>query len=146
MNDRVFVDTNVLVYYRDASERVKQPMAAKWLDHLWHTRNGSLSVQVLSEYYVAVTQKLKPGLPKSLAREDIRALCRWNPIRITIPLVEQAWVLQDRHTLSWWDSLIAAAAQTAGCSILLSEDFQDGQAFGDLQVINPFIHLPEELT
>jgi predicted nucleic acid-binding protein len=116
------------------------------MDHLWHERNGSLSVQVLTEYYVAVTQKLKPGLPKSLAREDIRALCRWDPVRISMPLVEQAWVLQDGYTVSWWDSLIVAAAQTARCSTLLSEDFQNGQTFGDLRVINPFIHLPDELT
>jgi predicted nucleic acid-binding protein len=58
----VFVDPNVLVYARDASEPSKQSIASEWLDHLWHDRSGRTSTQVLSEYYVTVARKLSPGL------------------------------------------------------------------------------------
>lgn len=61
---RTFVDTNVLVYARDISEPEKQRRASEWLAHLWRSREGRLSVQVLQEYYVTLTQKLKPGLPR----------------------------------------------------------------------------------
>ena len=58
-----FVDTNVLVYARDASEPEKQKTAQAWMARLWRERRGRLSFQVLHEYYVTVTLKLKPGFP-----------------------------------------------------------------------------------
>jgi hypothetical protein len=57
----VFVDTNVLVYARASREPKKQQRADEWLDHPWRHRTGRRSLQVLQEYYVSVTQKLKPG-------------------------------------------------------------------------------------
>ena len=76
----VFVDTNVLVYARDASERDKQRRASAWMAHLWRTGSGRLSVQVLQEYYVTVTRKLQPGLPKKDARADVQDLLAWKPL------------------------------------------------------------------
>jgi len=61
MSASVFVDTNVLVYARDLRERSKQPVAARWIAQLWRERSGRTSAQVLSEFYVTVTRKLKPG-------------------------------------------------------------------------------------
>lgn len=55
-----------------------------------------------------------------------------------------AWSLQDRFHLSWWDALIVAAARSAGCSVLLTEDLQHGQDLDGLQVINPFQAPPED--
>jgi predicted nucleic acid-binding protein len=52
MNGRVFVDTNVLVYCRDASEPKKHPLALNWIKMLWETGRGVISYQVLQEYYV----------------------------------------------------------------------------------------------
>ncbi len=140
MNDRVFVDTNVLVYFRDASEPEKQPLAERWLKELWQNRTGRTSVQVLNEFYVTVTQKLKPGMPREAAREDVRALHAWDPVNLSYPLIERAWGVQERHGLSWWDSLVVAAAQVSRSSTLLTEDLQDGQVFGGVEVVNPFLH------
>ena len=58
----VFVDTNVLVYGRDATDPVKHARASEWVAHLWERGNGRLSMQVLQEYYVTTTRKLRPGL------------------------------------------------------------------------------------
>jgi predicted nucleic acid-binding protein len=136
----VFVDTNVLVYARDAAETVKQPKAQAWLEHLWRTRSGRLSYQVLSEFYVTVTQKLAPGLTAEEARADVRSLTAWRPVVIDDAVLEEAWALQDRHSLSLWDALILAAAAGARCDRILSEDLTDGETYGTVTVVNPFLH------
>ncbi|MBI4539827.1 MAG: hypothetical protein HY704_10010 [Gemmatimonadetes bacterium] len=79
MTGLVFVDTNILVYSRDASEPEKQPRAMEWLELLWRSRRGRISVQVLEEYYVTVTGKLKPGMDRAVARSDVRAFEAWKP-------------------------------------------------------------------
>lgn len=145
MNAKVFVDTNVLVYARDASEPEKQAQAEHWMATLWDRRAGKLSYQVLQEFYVTVTVKLSPGLDKELARQDIRALWAWQPISANAQILMGAWLLQDRYLLTWWDALIAAAAQISGCQYLLSEDFQEGLELGELKIVNPFHTGPEDL-
>lgn len=144
MSGEVFVDTNVLVYARDASEPEKQRQAAGWMDHLWRAGTGRLSFQVLQEFYVTVTQKLKPGLPPDRARRDVRSLLAWRPVAADPHLIEGAWAIQDRYSISWWDALIVSAAQIAGCRYLLSEDLQ-GQDFARLRVIHPFLQTPVSL-
>lgn len=141
----VFVDTNVLVYARDSSEPDKQPRARDWLERLWRTRRGRLSAQVLHEYYATVTRKLSPGLSADRAREDVRDLKSWRPVALTPDLTEEAWDLEDRFSLSFWDALIAAAARRADCRYLLTEDLQDGQEIGEMSVISPFLHTPNDL-
>lgn len=141
----VFVDTNVLVYARDASELEKQPQAEAWMRYLWRERSGRLSFQVLNEFYVTVTDKLDPGLSPEEARSEIRALLVWQPVPVDRRVVEGAWNIQDRYQLSWCDSLIVAAARVADCRFLLTEDLQHHQIFGDLTILNPFELSPEAL-
>jgi len=140
-----FVDTNVLVYARDASESAKQPAAERWLRLLWATRSGRVSAQVLNEYYSVVTEKLRPGLSRDEARADVRNLMAWAPVPTDGPVVEGAWTVQDRYGLSWWDALVVSAAQVAGCAWLLTEDLQHGQVLDGVTVVDPFRTEPEEL-
>jgi len=145
MIETCFADANVLVYRRDSSEPIKQKKAAAWIDFLWQTRRGRLSVQVLNEFYVIVTRKLKPGMDIEAARADVRRLMTWQPIAIDTVVVEKAWSVQDRFLFSWWDSLIVAAAKVAQCRYLLTEDLQDGQNLEDVTVVNPFLHTPQDI-
>jgi len=145
MTDKVFVDTNVLVYTRDASEPQKQKQAMGWMSHLWDLRTGRLSFQVLQEYYVTVTEKLDPGLAPDVARRDVRLLFSWQPIHLDARVLEGAWRLQDRYQLSWWDALIVSAAQVAKCDYLLTEDLGENQKLENVRVINPFHISPETL-
>lgn len=138
----VFVDTNVLVYARDATEPDKQDRAMEWLTHLWRTGNGRLSFQVLQEFYVTVTRKLSPGMTSDEARADVRSLVAWRPITTDERVLDEAWTLQDRFSLSFWDALVLAAANIAGCDRILSEDLQEGQEFDGLRVVNPFSTAP----
>lgn len=145
MKDNIFVDTNVLVYCRDTSEPGKQARAAEWIAYLWESGGGRLSLQVLSEYYAVVTAKLKPGLETAEAREDVDDLLAWQPLPMTFDLLVEAWANQDRFHLSWWDSLIVAAARFLQCKYLLSEDFQAGQDLQGIHIINPFLIRPGDL-
>lgn len=138
MTDRVFVDTNVLVYFRDSSEPEKQSKAALWLQELWQTRRGRLSAQVLNEYYVTVTQKLNPGLSRQAARRDVLDLLTWRPVALDGDVIESAFGYQDRFALSFWDALIVSAAVKSGSSILISEDMQHEQTIDTLTILNPF--------
>jgi len=140
-----FVDTNVLVYFRDASESEKQTKAQQWLTELWRTHEGRLSFQVLNEYYVAVTQCLDPGLDNETARADVRNLMAWRPVSIDWAVIDSAWTVQDRYRFSWWDALIVATAQNAGCDYLLTEDLQHDQKLDGILIINPFIASPDAI-
>lgn len=142
----IFVDTNVLVYARDASEPDKQPQALAWIEHLWRTRMARLSFQVLQEYYATTTRKLKPGLSPEQARADIRDLLAWRPVPVGAEVLEAGWLVEDRFGLSCWDALIVAAARAAGCEYLLTEDLQHGSQLDGLQVVNPFRTAPGSLT
>ena len=146
MTAPLFADTNLLVYSRDARDAARQERAAEWLDFLWDTRRGRLSRQVLQEYYVTVTRKLQPGLTVAEARADVRALFHWlAPIDPGV-LVEAAWALQDRCSLSFWDALIVGAAQTMGCGFVLTEDLPAGQDLEGVRVVNPFETGPADLS
>ena len=106
MSGKVFVDTNVLVYTRDASETAKQPVARDWMEQLWRTRLGRVSVQVLNEYFVTVTMKLKPGLPAKDAWADVEDLFAWVPVPVSVAVLTKTREMQGTYRLSWWDAQI----------------------------------------
>lgn len=145
MTALVFVDTNVLVYSRDAHNASKQQRAHEWMEFLWTSRRGRLSPQVLHEYYETVTRKLKPGLTSEEARADVRALFHWLvPIEAPL-LLEAAWHLQARGSFSFWDALILGAAQTMDCGLVLTEDMSAGQEIEGMRVVNPFRTSPKDV-
>jgi len=145
MTAPVFVDTNVLVYARDAGDAAKHERAREWVGFLWDTKRGRVSRQVLHEYYVTVTRKLRPGLPTEEARSDVRALFHWLTAVNPEAAIESAWVLQDHGSLSFWDALILSAAQAMECGFLLSEDLPAGQELAGVRVVSPFLARPSEL-
>jgi len=139
MSANFFVDTNILVYARDSSEAEKQVRAEQWLAYLWAGEQGRISAQVMNEYYVTVTQRLKPGLSREQARMDLRALAVWKPLEISTTLIESAWDIQDQFGYSWWDTLVISSALFLDCGYLLSEDMQHEQEIASLRIINPFL-------
>ena len=138
MTAPVFVDTSVFVYARDAGVPAKQRPALAWLDHLWRERRGRTSLQVLSEYYITVTRKLRPGLKPDVAWDDVTALFAWQPAAIDREIVSGARDIEARYGLSWWDSLVVAAAKRQDCGLLLSEDLQEGGVYAGVTVRSPF--------
>lgn len=79
---------------------------------------------------------------RSFLREHF-VFCKASPP--TTELIEQAWSLQDRYGVQWWDALLLASANAAGCHLFFSEDLNDGQTYGGVTAINPFRHRPEDV-
>jgi predicted nucleic acid-binding protein len=133
-----FIDTNVLAYAHDGSEVRRQPIAAGVIDDLWRSRDGVLSTQVLTEFYVVVTRKFKPPLSRREARDLIDAYSAWPVIQVDPTLIIAASALEERHSLSFWDALIVEAARRAGADRLVSEDLQHGRRIAGMVIENPF--------
>lgn len=134
----IFIDTNVLVYAHDRSETRKQPIAQALLDDLWRQRTGTLSTQVLQEFYVVATRKFDPPLRRAAAREIVALYSQWPTVQVDVALILAASELEERHTLSFWDALIVEAARRAGATRLLTEDLQAGRQVGGVKLNNPF--------
>ncbi len=141
----VFVDTNVLVYARDTADPAKHARASERVADLWERADGRLSVQVLQEYYLTTTRKLRPGLAPEEARADVLDLAAWSPVVTDIQMLASAWTIEERFGLSFWDALIVAAAQVARCDVLLTEDMQHGMDLDGVRVTDPFRVGPAEL-
>ena len=139
--DLYFVDTNVILYSYDESHHLKRDRAEAWLEWLWQNTSGSLSWQVIQEFYWNAIRKF--GVQPGRIRSHVRMLMEWNPPDVTIGLIERAWFWTDQAQISFWDSMIVAAAERTRCRWLLSEDFQTGREFGGITVLNPFEIAPE---
>jgi predicted nucleic acid-binding protein len=135
--DLFFVDSNVLLYYIDASAPSKRKQASEWLDYLWTAGVGRLSWQVLHEFYWNAVKKM--GLKPAQGREIVEDLTRWRPVDTTFGLVQQAWYWMDTAQIAYWDALIIAAAHRSGAQYLLSEDLQADRLYDDIRVVNPFV-------
>lgn len=144
MTGPCFVDANVLVYAHDVRDPRKHRLADHWINELWRTRQGRLSTQALSEFYVVATRKL--GIAAQIAWEETERYFAWQPMAIDETVLRRARELEHGHRLSWWDSLIVAAAQLQDCVLLLTEDLQDGASFGALKVRSPFALGVDEAT
>ena len=143
MTAPVFVDSNVFVYALDDADRRKRDAARAWRAMLWSTRLGRISFQVLNEFYINAA-RLTPAAVDQV-RAEVRDLLAWRPIVVDAAVIELGWKLQDRYHLSYWDSLIVAAAKSLSCGYLLSEDLQEGQDLNGVRVINPFTQTPDSL-
>jgi len=138
MNDKCFVDTNILVYAHDVSAGAKHQRARTLVERLWDSRLGVISTQVLQELCVSLQRKVK----RPLATKEIRALIEdyrtWEVVVNTAESVLEGLDLAKKHKISFWDGLIVQAAEAAGASLLLSEDLSEGQRYGSARVLNPF--------
>jgi predicted nucleic acid-binding protein len=135
---KIFIDTNVLVYAHDTDAGTRHATAKALLTELWDNRNGSLSTQVLQEFYAVATRKLKPPMPRATARAIVAAYGEWCDVATEPQLIVAASRLEEERTVSFWDALIVQAAIHAGADRLVSEDLQGGRRFGTLSIENPF--------
>ena len=139
MTENTFVDTNIFVYFRDSANERKQMIASECLSNLWENKTGYISTQVLNEYFVTVTKKIRIPLSVSDAWSDIEELEKWNPVNLDFELLKTAYQAISTYSLSWWDALIIAAAKVCGCKSILSEDFSTEKDYFGVRVINPFV-------
>ena len=143
MTAPVFVDTNILIYAMDDADLKKQQAARLWRAHLWKSRQGRVSMQVLQEFYVKVSQKSPTACEH--ARAEMRDLMAWRPRVVDDSVLETGCALQERYQLSFWDALIVAAAKLLSCRYLLTEDLQADLDLDGVLVVNPFVCDPASL-
>lgn len=136
--DKIFVDTNMLVYAHDLSAGRKHETAQKIVLDLWRSRKGVVSTQVLQEFFVTVTGKIPRPLECKVAKEIVSNLLHWEVILNDGTDILKAIEIHSRHHLSFWDSLIIQSAVKGGVSVLLSEDFSDGYTIEGIRIENPF--------
>jgi predicted nucleic acid-binding protein len=137
MSVRSFFDTNVLVYADDKAAPAKQRHALELVAEHRRCGTGVLSLQVLQEYFVTATRKL--GVDPQVVRRKVELLAEFDVAAPDVADILAAIDLHRLHGFSFWDALILRAAKQAGCSVLLSEDFQDTREIDGVRVLNPFL-------
>jgi predicted nucleic acid-binding protein len=136
------VDTNVLIYAFAESETAKAKVAARIITGT-PAQLVRVPLQAAAEAYAVLVRKCK--WPAADARAVVAGLLRDLPaIAATKPALEIAMAMSDRHTVGFWDAFLVASCAAAGCTVLLSEDLQDGRRFRSadagrsIRIVNPF--------
>jgi predicted nucleic acid-binding protein len=137
MNGKTFIDTNVLIYAHDVDATEKRRIAKAVLQELWRERTGVLSMQVLQEFYVSVTRKIRVPLPKDLARLVVSSYAIWC-VETTPDEISAAFRIEDESRIGFWDALIVSSAARSGATRILSEDLSAGQRIAGIPIENPF--------
>jgi predicted nucleic acid-binding protein len=131
------MDTNILVYADSPDEPVKLGQTLALLKQLRDAGTGVISTQVLNEYCNVALNKLK--LPHANVRARLRFWQQQFEVCLVTPeIIAQAVDLHQTRSISYYDALIVASAQIAGCSVLYSEDMNVGESFAGTRIVNPF--------
>ncbi|OGO33403.1 MAG: twitching motility protein PilT [Chloroflexi bacterium RBG_16_54_18] len=138
-----FVDSNIVVYAHDLSAGVKNRRARELIESLWESRTGCLSIQVLQEFYVTVTQKVPTPLEPVDASRIINDLLFWRVHEPRSKDVLEAMSIQQHYQISFWDAMIIQSAIQLGCQVIWSEDLKSEQLYEGIRLANPFHSLSE---
>ena len=145
MTTAVFADSTTLIYPLDTADPRKASRCEAWLRILRETDVLVLSPQVLDESYWVVLRKPQFAYVRAKIRTYLGEYIRWTSAPLIGAMLQEAFAIEDRFGVRFWDALLLASANAAGCSHFLSEDLNDGQAYGVVTVVNPFRHLPEDV-
>ena len=144
---RVFFDTNIVVYCFDTLEPRKQTRAKDLLAHALTSQLGIVSYQVVQEFCNVACKAKRLQLPQERILAYVNLVLQpMNQVSSSPQLIESALKLRAEHSFSFYDSLIIASATQAKCQVLYSEDLQHLQRVGDLQIINPFLMVANEAS
>lgn len=147
VDQRVFFDTNIVVYCFDTLDPRKQTRAKDLLAHALNSKLGVVSYQVIHEFCNVATKARRLQLPHERILAYVNLVLQpMNQVGSSHALVETALQLRAEHSFSFYDSLVIASAQQAKCHVLYSEDMQHMQRVGDLQIVNPFLMVANEAT
>jgi len=131
-----FLDSNILLYASGGQQQAPKKHA-RALELL--TIEFGVSGQVLAEFYQNATRKGPKPLSPDRAREWVVNLAKKPCQPITPQIVLSGIDISRRYQTSYWEGAIIAAAEALGATTLYSEDLNDGQLYGAVRVINPFL-------
>jgi len=133
---KLFFDTNVIVYALDKADRPKQDRCRALLRAAAVSGRGVISTQILQELFVVATRKL--GIDPLDAKAVVAAQENFEVVVMTPSLIREAIDCSVLARLSFWDALVAVAAESAACALLVTEDMNDGQLIRGVKVRSPF--------
>ncbi len=134
-----FIDTNIFVYTDDHDTPKKRDLALELVADQRRNQTGTVSIQVLQEYFATATRKL--GVDPLVARRKTELMAEFT---LVVPQREDVLAAIDLSRLygfSFWDSMVVRSALSSGCKRLLTEDLQHAQRIETLEVVNPFTSL-----
>jgi predicted nucleic acid-binding protein len=135
-----FLDTNVFVYTFDEGSPVWRARARELVELALTTNLGVVSHQVIQEFLNVATSKFAVPLTPNDCRIYLeKVLAPLWQVSPTVSLYSAALEIQEDSGYGLYDSLIVAAALSAGCGTLYSQDLQHGRRFGSLTIIDPFV-------
>ena len=140
MSGRFFLDTNVFAYTFDAQAPAKAKRASQLIRQAVDTGNGIVSYQVVQEFFNLAFRRFQH--PMSVAEAEQYLITVFRPllaVHSSPALYVEAMRIAGRYRLSWYDSIVVAAALQSECDLLYSEDLQHGQMIEGLLIKNPFL-------
>jgi predicted nucleic acid-binding protein len=132
---KIFIDTNILIYSMDPFDPEKRQRCRALLKTLKNDLRGVISTQVMQEFYVAATKKL--GAEPLVVKDILNTFERFETVVIMPDIIKEAIDCGIINRLSFWDALIVAAAESAICEWLWTEDLNDGQVIRGVRIENP---------
>jgi predicted nucleic acid-binding protein len=138
MSDRFFLDSNILVYAYDAHEPKKRITAQSLLKEGIRQESAVISTQVTGEFFTIVTRKIPAPLSTDEAWEIVKILGTLPVLQVDLAMVHRAIETHKQYQISYWDSLILAAAERAGCDRVMTEDLQHGGRYHGILAVDPF--------
>jgi predicted nucleic acid-binding protein len=140
MSGRFFLDTNLFVYTFDDTAPVKAKKAAQLIRRAADTGEGIISYQVVQEFFSVAFRRFAQPMSEAEAEQYLITVLRpLLAVHSSPAIYFEALRIRERHQISWYDSLIVAAALEGRCEKLYSEDLQSGQKIEGLRIENPFV-------
>lgn len=140
INNKCFLDTNLLIYAWDNTELDKKNSIISFLNNIKANSFPVISTQTLGEFYNVAVKKI--GLTKDQTYVICEEYSKIFPVyEITTENVLHAMKISKNTQFSYWDSLILAMAIDTGCSVLYSEDLNNGQEIEGLKIVNPLLSI-----
>ncbi|HEX54896.1 MAG TPA: PIN domain-containing protein [Candidatus Altiarchaeales archaeon] len=142
MKDKLsLIDTNILVYAYDKTEREKHRICRDLVARCWNLETEyAISLQNISEFYVIITRKVENPIPIQNARsivKDIIDFNGWRKINFTQNTIISAMNINKRYKIHYWDALLAATMRENDIFSIYTENESDFKKIRWLDVINP---------
>jgi predicted nucleic acid-binding protein len=140
VNSRIFVDTNIFVYWvHDQQDAQKHVVARQCLDYLISREAGRISPQVVGEFLRACARKLRAEITREEAHDAAGALLETFPLVVLDGhTTAEALRVSSRYQLDFYDAQVWAAARVSGCDVILTEDTH-GDSIESVRYVNPFV-------
>ncbi|MBN2051211.1 MAG: PIN domain-containing protein [Spirochaetales bacterium] len=134
--EKIFIDTNVIVYANDKGNTEKQKKALEVVTRLMESGEGVISTQVMQEYAYTAVKKLRQN--HQVILRQLKLLEHFEVIRQSPDMIRRALEIMTTYGIGFWDACIIGNAEGANCSVIYSEDLNAGQYYSGIKVANPF--------